>query len=777
MDPRQWLVYKSGLSLLVARRFPGAGIGLGAILRDLVPYAAALGLLLSLRQSGITERVNLLAYDLAVQLRPAPSGASTAVRIIGINEADLNRYGPLIADQQLADAVERLDRFGVRAIGLDLFCERPVGAGWRRLRRLARTNPRLVSIYFELDGKRAIPGTPPDRQAYADLYTDPQDGLVRRDLLHVSGGHRQGKVSLPMRLLQIATGSNQLLRRLEQQPTSLAGLEEGSGGYLPEAAVSAPGYLQQMLAYHQPGSFPSWNLGKLLGNQLSPEQVQQLRGSIVLIGMVAPSSKDNFTVPFSHWRQGERQFQIPGVEIHAHRLAALLALAAGQQLGIQAAPAAVNVLLLLLAIGAGVISGEAVPSLRRSLGLVAATLLLAVGATAALLAMGVWLDAALPLATFALLAAAAWSRRAGQQQIKGLLLEREGKHVRSLFDRFVSKQVVGELLENSNPPPEHPPANQPPPDQPPQAMELRKVTVLMSDLRGFSLLSQNHHPSIMVRILNIYLAVVFDVIEEYGGTIDEVLGDSILVIFGAPLVREDHAESAIACALAMQLAMEMVNQTNADQGLPLIEMGIGLCTGDVVAGTIGSRLRAKYGVVGAAVNLAARIEALTIGGEVLASQSTVNAVAAPLRIDAEYQVEVKGSSEPLQVVSIGSISGTHNLALPIASSTPYTLEQSIEISYCLIKENQREGSPQPALVTQLAERECWIVLPAGHLKPFDNLVLSFPGIGGDAYGKVREQLNGNFHIMFSVMPTELKQLICSLRPADAQGLEPVDDQS
>jgi adenylate cyclase len=751
----------------VARRFPGAGLRLGPILRDLVPYAAAIGLLLTLRQSGITERVNLLAYDLAVQLRPAPSGASTAVRIIGINEADLNRYGPLITDQQLADAVERLDRFGVRAIGLDLFCGQPVGAGWRRLRRLARTNPRLVSIYFELDGKQAIPGTPLDRQAYADLYTDPQDGLVRRDLLHVSGGRQQSKVSLPMRLLQIATGSNQLLRRLDQQPTSLTGLGKGSGGYLPEAAVSAPGYLQQMLPYHQPGSFPSWNLASLLGNQLSPEQIQQLRGSIVLIGVVAPSSKDNFAVPFSHWRQGERQFQIPGVEIHAHRLAALLALAAGRQLGIQAAPAPVNGLLLLLAIGAGVISGEAVPSLRRSLGLVAATLLLAVGATAGLLALGVWLDAALPLATFALLAAAAWSRRAGHQQIKGLLLEREGKHVRSMFDRFVSKQVVGELLENSNPPPDHPRADQPPPehpraDHPQQAMELRNVTILMSDLRGFSLISHNHHPSIMVRILNIYLAVMFDVIEEYGGTIDEVLGDAILVIFGAPLVREDHAEAAIGCALAMQIAMEIVNQTNADQGLPLIEMGIGLCTGDVVAGTIGSRLRAKYGVVGAAVNLAARIEALTIGGEVLASQSTVNAVAAPLRIDAEYQVEVKGSSEPLQVVSIGSIAGTHNLALPIASSNPHTLEQAIEISYCLIKEKQWEGSPRPALVTQLAERECWIVLPAGHLEPFDNLVLSFPGIGGDAYGKVREQLNGSFRITFSVMPTELKQLICSL---------------
>jgi adenylate cyclase len=719
------------------------------IVRQLGPYLAAFGLLLLLRQSQLSEQLNLLAYDLAVQLRPLPSGASTRVRIIGIDEDDLKRYGPMVSDGLLADAIERLDRIGVRAIGLDLFCGQPVGAGGARLRRLAASNPRLVSAYFDLDGKRAIPGTPPHRQGYADLYTDPQDGLVRRDLLHVVGIDQASKASLPMRLLQIAKGQRQLPYKLKQQP-QLADLGEGAGGYLPESPVTDDNYLQRMLAFHQPGSFPQWSLGRLLRNQLSPQQIQQLRGSIVLIGVVAPSSKDSFPVPFSRGRAGDQRFEIPGVEIHAHRLAALLALERGQPLGIQAASGSVNRWLLLLALAVGIVAGERVPGLRRSLWVVASGLVLAVAATAALLALGVWLDAALPLAAFSLMAAAAWLRRGANQQIKGKVLELQNRHVRSQFDRFVSKAVAGELLDNSQ-------ASQ----TSQAASELRTVTVLMSDLRGFSLLGQDNPPALIVQLLNNYLDEMFQVIEHYGGTIDEVLGDAILVLFGAPLVRADHAEAAIACALAMQIAMEKVNQINVQQGLPALEMGIGLCTGDVIAGTIGSRQRAKYGVVGPAVNLAARIESLSVGGEVLAAESTVRATAVPLRIDADHTVAVKGSQELLRVLTIGAIQGRHNLALPLISSQPQVLLQPLAVRYLILKGKQRQGSAQPAVVTHLSEREAWIVFEGDQPELFDDLVLIFPASSssGEVYGKVREQLSGHWRMVFSLMPSGIKEQI------------------
>jgi adenylate cyclase len=735
----------------VARSSPATGPHPKRILRQLAPYLAAFGLLLLLRQSQLSEQLNLLAYDLAVQLRPLPSGASTPVRIIGIDEDDLKRYGPIVADGLLADAIERLDRIGVRAIGLDLFCGQPVGAGGARLRRLAASNPRLVSVYFDLDGKRAIPGTPPHRQGYADLYTDPQDGLVRRDLLHVVGIDQASKASLPMRLLQIAKGQRQLPRWLEQQPRQLADLGEGAGGYLPESPVTDDHYLQRMLAFHQPGSFPQWSLGRLLRNQLSPQQIQQLRGSIVLIGVVAPSSKDSFPVPFSRGRAGDQRFEIPGVEIHAHRLAALLALERGQPLGIQAASGSVNRWLLLLAFAVGIVAGERVPGLRRSLWVVASGLVLAVAATAALLALGVWLDAALPLAAFSLMAAAAWLRRGANQQIKGKVLELQNRHVRSQFDRFVSKAVAGELLDNSQ-------ASQ----TSHAASELRTVTVLMSDLRGFSLLGQDNPPALIVQLLNNYLDEMFQVIENYGGTIDEVLGDAILVLFGAPLVRADHAEAAVACALAMQIAMEKVNQTNLQQGLPALEMGIGLCTGDVIAGTIGSRQRAKYGVVGPAVNLAARIESLSVGGEVLAAEATVRAAEVPLRIDADHSIGVKGSQEPLRVFAIGAIQGRHNFALPLISSQPQVLLQPLAVQYLILKGKQRQGSPQRAVVTHLSEREAWIVLEGGDQPElFDDLVLIFPASSGsgEVYGKVREQRNGHWRVVFSLMSTGIKELI------------------
>lgn len=719
-------------------------------LRQLLPYAVGLALLLVLRQSGLSERLNLLLYDLALQLRPTPSGASTPVRLIGIDENDLRTYGPLVADGLLAEAIERLDRIGVKAIGLDLFCGQPVGAGSARLRQLAANNPRLVSAYFDLDGKQAIPGTPPERQGYADLFTDPQDGVVRRDLLHVSASGQTAGASLPMRLLQVARADDRLQHRLNQHPQTLLRLQPGSGGYRPESEVSDEAHLLQMLPYHQPGSFPGWSLGSLLRNELSRAAINQLRGSIILIGVVAPSSKDQFAVPFSPWRQSERQFLLPGVEIHAHRLAGLLALAAGRQLGIQAAPPLLNGLLLLLAIGAGVMAGEAIPGLRRSQLVVAATLILAMGATAALLALGVWLDATLPLAAFGLMAAAAWIRRGGVEEIRGRQLEGERLHVRNLFDRYVSKQVADALLDNCQ-------AEK-------RSGELREVSVLMSDLRGFSVLSQQHDPASMMQLLNNYLTAMFNVIESHGGTIDEVVGDAVLVIFGAPHWRRDHATAAVCCALAMQSAMTAVNQNNGEAGLPRLDMGIGICTGEVLAGTIGSRVRAKYSVVGAAVNLAARIEALTMGGEVFAAESTREAVTAPLRIDATYSVAPMGSSKPLQVYSIGAIREPYNIALAEPSNLCYPLDAPLDVHYSIMNGKQREGMRWPATICQVGSRQAWLIPREPNLQLFDNLILQIAGISGDTYAKVREAQDGRFRVVLSVMPDDLRDLLHAAVP-------------
>src|SRR5262249_39574626 len=185
---------------------------------------------------------------------------------------------------------------------------------------------------------------------------------------------------------------------------------------------------------------------------------------------------------------------------------------------------------------------------------------------------------------------------------KNVELARAHELVRRAFGRYVSEEVAASILQS------------------PEGLELggeeREVTILMSDLRGFTALAAWLTPQDVIKFLNLYLEAMVDVIGRYEGTIDEILGDAILVIFGAPVACSDHATKAVACGLAMQLAMPEVNRRLAEKGAAELEMGIGIHSGPVIVGNIGSLRRTKYAGVGLNVNLAGRIESFTTGGQV-----------------------------------------------------------------------------------------------------------------------------------------------------------------
>ncbi|MCA9428814.1 MAG: adenylate/guanylate cyclase domain-containing protein, partial [Candidatus Omnitrophica bacterium] len=187
-------------------------------------------------------------------------------------------------------------------------------------------------------------------------------------------------------------------------------------------------------------------------------------------------------------------------------------------------------------------------------------------------------------------------------------LELRNRFIRETFGRYLSDKVVDSLLQS--------------PEGLAMGGETRTVTVLMADLRGFIAKTQGLPPERVVQLVNVFLSAMTEVILRHGGTIDEFIGDAILVIFGAPVLGEDDASRAVRCALEMQREMVAVNEQNRALGLPEVEMGIGLSTGEVVVGNIGSERRAKYGVVGATVNLASRIESFTRGGDILLPDST-----------------------------------------------------------------------------------------------------------------------------------------------------------
>jgi adenylate cyclase len=193
--------------------------------------------------------------------------------------------------------------------------------------------------------------------------------------------------------------------------------------------------------------------------------------------------------------------------------------------------------------------------------------------------------------------------------------------------------------------------------------ELREVAMLMSDLRGFSEMSERLGPAAMIALLNRYLGAMTPVIVQHGGVINEFIGDAIFVLFGAPFSRADDSERAVRCAAAMQEALTGLNADNAERGLPPLAMGIGLHVGPVVAGNIGSTDRVKYGVVGPAVNLVARIQTLAAGGEVLLSETLLGRVATLVSVAPGRSERVKGATEPvtvyrlLEVKAQGPLSG------------------------------------------------------------------------------------------------------------------------
>jgi adenylate cyclase len=185
--------------------------------------------------------------------------------------------------------------------------------------------------------------------------------------------------------------------------------------------------------------------------------------------------------------------------------------------------------------------------------------------------------------------------------------------------------------------------------------------------------------------LNRYLDAMVHIILSYRGTIIEILGDGLLVIFGAPIQQTDDSERAVACALSMQLQMEGVNALLRQEGLPEIEMGIGIHTGDVVVGNIGSQQRTKYGVVGSAVNLTGRIESYTTGSQVLISPSTYQEAAPLLEIRQEMTVEPKGVDAPITIYEASGLGGKHQLFLPDANEVLVPLHEAIAVRYSVLE--------------------------------------------------------------------------------------------
>jgi class 3 adenylate cyclase/ActR/RegA family two-component response regulator len=337
--------------------------------------------------------------------------------------------------------------------------------------------------------------------------------------------------------------------------------------------------------------------------------------------------------------------------------------------------------------------------------------------------------------------------RRAHRQISDLArqLEARNRFIQATFGRYLTDEVVESLLES--------------PDGLTLGGETRVATILMSDLRGFSALAERLSPERVISLLNHYLGAMTEIICAHGGTIDEFIGDAILVIFGAPTRRDDDALRAVSCAVQMQLAMEAVNAVNLSEGLPRLEMGIGINTGEVVVGNIGSVRRAKYGVVGRHVNLASRIEAYTIGEQILVSDSTLRAAGEQLQVEGSVEVFPKGSRQAMRLHSIVGVSGEPELRLPRRSLELQPLGSPLPVKLYLLDGIQIPGRGSPGALTHLAAAGARITTEA---RPglLSTIKIELEEIGeGDLYAKVVSTEDTAITVRFTSVALEVEGLL------------------
>jgi len=330
-------------------------------------------------------------------------------------------------------------------------------------------------------------------------------------------------------------------------------------------------------------------------------------------------------------------------------------------------------------------------------------------------------------------------------------LEVRNRFIFETFGRYLSNEVVERLLQT--------------PEGLKLGGETRRVTLMMSDLRGFTQVADRIPPDRVVRLLNNYLGTMADVILSFQGTIDEFIGDAILAIFGAPVQRDDDALRAVACGVEMQRAMEQVNEFNRREGLPPVEMGIAIHTGEVVVGNIGSDKRAKYGVVGSPVNLTARIESYTVGGQILVSDRTRRECGGELSAGNEVVVQMKGFERPVSAWDVRGVAGGFNRYLPARQEPLVALRGPLSVRFATITGKRVDGPEAEGLLVRLSMKEAEVEARE-RPEPFRNLRLRFVArdgstIAGELYGKVTapRMTTKGFGLAFTSVPPEIRSFL------------------
>jgi adenylate cyclase len=649
------------------------------LLPSLLLLAALLSHIAGLFTIPYVNQFDRLLYDTRLRLT-APGGQDPRVVIVAIDEPSLEAEGhwPWTRDK-LSRLVEQLFSYGVAVVGFDMvFAERDESADLRLLRSMAderrdgtfirrldelgpkldrdrmfaealATGPTVLGYYFDTNPDTAfVTGELPYPafdvseefatamrlpQAYgyganlpeliggaygAGFINNPlidDDGVVRRaPLLHKYESSVYESLSLALSAAYLNDVTLpvfvQDMALIEDYPP-LEALEL-AGFRIP---VDAQGAV--LVPYRGPaGSFPYVSATRVINDSLVNREV--LQGAVALVGATAPGLFDIRSTPFGS--------VYPGVEIHANVVTGMLDGSFRWQ------PPYTVALELLSVLVFGLMSALIMPILSP----IRATIqMLLISSAALLLNYYLWSVQlhVLPLATTMTTIFGIYVLN----MFFGYFFETRAQFQMSeLFGQYVPPDLVKEMSLD--------------PQNYSLASKRRELTVLFSDIRDFTSISEHLNPGQLSDMLNLYLTPMTEIIYDSKGTIDKYIGDALMAFWGAPVEDPDHASHAITAALKMLDALDELNRSFVEQRLPEVKIGIGINTGEMSVGNMGSRFRRAYTVLGDSVNLGSRLEGLTkaYGVDMLVGEATADLAKDHIFLEID-RVRVKGKEEPVSI--------------------------------------------------------------------------------------------------------------------------------
>lgn len=560
-------------------------------------------------------------YDQFRRLQPLASADDAPITLISVDEDDIRRFGHPLCDDLIAQAIETLLKAEPRVTGVDVYRDVPISqcGGTNANSFPRRTDIDLSEVVNRTDRVVMVMKFPDatgdwidppsflknfEQIGFSDVPVD-RGGIVRRVLLFASDGDRQFSsfsALLAFRYLRddgiVPLPDSEKADLLRLGRATLPPFLANDGGYV---RADERGY-QMLLSYRfGAGSFPTFPLRELLAESVPPNAI---RDRILIVGTKSPSVTDYFFTPFG--KGAEEHSAMYGIDIHAHAATQLIAIAEGRESLLASFPEAVEWLLILSVSVAGAALGFWSRSLVINVAVAVGGLAVLVVASFAGFIAGRWIPI-LPagLAGVASASLATGLRAAGEHA--------ERIKVRKLFSRFLTPRVAEEIWDQRDQFLDRDGSGLP---------RSRKgtLTVLISDLGGFTGAAENMGAEELMTWLNGYLEAMAILVDDHGGVVNDFMGDGIKADFGFPIPRTEEpaiiqdAANAVRCGLAMGKRIEELHQEWKMSDFPMPRLRIGILTGPVVVGAVGSDESLKYTSLGDTVNTASRLESFDKDG-------------------------------------------------------------------------------------------------------------------------------------------------------------------